>query len=142
MINTSLCIYKQFFSFRPLSLPPKTFAPVVLTTVTADRYVVANSHYGRAYTEKPGPSHNTGVLLLLTFGYIFIRIFCINSINIQNVYLLVVNIIAIFAEMLDNFYQLFYRNFRTGLSNLILHIFSCRWINCHNPTFNKIPQSN
>jgi len=42
-----------------LDLHVKTFIPIALTPITADGYVVANSHYGRACAEKPDPSHNT-----------------------------------------------------------------------------------
>lgn len=40
-----------------------------------------------------------------------------NSINVQNVYLLVVDIIASFLETFDDFCQLFYHNFRAEMSN-------------------------
>jgi len=50
-----------------LGLLAKTCAPIALTPVTADRYVVINSHYDRAYAEKPGPSHNTGLTYLWVF---------------------------------------------------------------------------
>jgi len=49
----------NYLSFYPLSLPAELFVPIALTPITADRYVIANSHYGRACVEKPGPSHNT-----------------------------------------------------------------------------------
>jgi len=40
-----------------LGLPAKTVAPIALTSVTENRYVVTNGHYDRA--EKSDPSHDT-----------------------------------------------------------------------------------
>jgi len=50
MMNTYMCVYiyiyiNNIFSFYPWGLSAKTFTPIALTPITADRYVIANGHY-------------------------------------------------------------------------------------------------
>jgi len=56
MIN--LYIYINNFFFSSVESARQNFR-AHSTPVTADRYVVANGHYGRACAKKPGLSHNT-----------------------------------------------------------------------------------
>jgi len=69
IIYIYIYINNIFSFYYPLSLPT-TFALIALTSITADRYVVANGHYGRTCAEKPGPFHNTDPLSRLLIGQI------------------------------------------------------------------------